>query len=117
MNREQTLDHFELQQDGVSNDQVEAIAAVEAHTLVHHRQGSLSFELDASFSQLGADTGLVGRFHEPWAEMSMHLDQRTDRLLRTIPKSPSPSALPPFLCHPRRRPGCRIFGENEGISQ
>jgi hypothetical protein len=86
-----------LQQDGASNDQVEAIDAVEPHTLIHHGQGSLSLELDASFSQLCADTGLVGRFHEPGAEMSMHLDQRNDRLLCTIP---NPLVLPSFLCHP-----------------
>ncbi len=47
----------------------------------------------------------------------MHLDQRTDHLVRPIPKS---SELSPFLCHPRvvgphSETAAAFFAESEGI--
>ncbi len=93
----QTLDRFQFQQDAVVNDQVQAIAAVQVQSFVVHRQRSLPLEFKLSFRELGAQTCFVRRFQESGTEMPLHLDQRADHRLCSIPKS---SDLPIFLCHP-----------------
>jgi hypothetical protein len=76
------------------SENIEPIATVEPHTLVHNRDWPLTFKLKAAEREFMGKTLFVCRLEEPRSEMSVHLDARTDNLLGAIIKS---SCLPVFL--------------------
>ncbi len=49
VNREQTLDRFELERDALCDDHIEPIPAVKVHPLVAYCKRSLPHELEPSF--------------------------------------------------------------------
>jgi hypothetical protein len=90
----ETLYSLDLDQQEVSEHDIEAVAAIQADALVDNRKGALAFELKAAQGQLVGQALFIRRFEQAGAEMAVHFDTRADDLLGTIIKS---SCLPVFL--------------------
>ena len=64
MNALEPLDRLNFNDDGVFDDEVESITAIEPLILVDDRQRSLSFDTQSAIYELKAKTSLVGIFEQ-----------------------------------------------------
>ena len=67
MQRQDTLDRFDLQDDLLRNDDIGDIGAVQADVIVDDRKRRLALERDGRLFELVAETRLVDRF-QLWSD-------------------------------------------------
>src|SRR5688500_9289853 len=96
MDWQEAFNDLELDEDAVTNDDVESVTTIHAHALVLDWKRSLALEREPTVRKLGAHARLICRLQQSWTKRAMDLDQRADDGLGTVLK---PSALPPFLFH------------------
>jgi hypothetical protein len=75
---------FELNDDQVFNEQINAVTAVDPYIPINNREGLLTVDLEAAFGQLEEHARLVRGLQQAWAKFSMHIDCGSDNLLREV---------------------------------
>ena len=80
MNRRGRIDGFDLDDDGVPHEEVDAIARVEFDIALHDGQHDLSRHGAAAARQLIGETMLISRFEQPWPQRGMDTKPRVDHL-------------------------------------
>jgi hypothetical protein len=100
MNRQETFDRLELDDDTLSDDEIEPVPAIDQSPLVGYRHRHLPFEREPANRKLPREARFVRRLQESGTYDTMYLDQSADDVLRTI-LEPSPLLL--FVFHPSRR--------------
>jgi hypothetical protein len=78
VDRQEPVDALDFHDEGVIDDQVEPIAAVERRALLLERQGPLALELEPEEREFVSYAMLVGRLEQPRPQVSVHLDAGTD---------------------------------------
>ncbi len=78
MDRQNMFDALEFQNDGVRSYDIDAVSAIERHSLVRDRERHLSSKSDSSEVQFVAEAFLEGRFHKAGTEFTMYFDRRTN---------------------------------------
>ena len=94
VHRQKPLDGLDLHDEALAEHAVETVAAVEPGTLVHNRDGTLTFKRQAAQRELMGQALFVRGLEQPRSEMAVHLQARANHLLGAIVK---PSCLPGFL--------------------
>src|SRR4051812_4241476 len=74
------LDGLHLDNDSVSDDQIETIAGIEPKALIFDRQVDLSPNRQSSPYELMREAMLIGRLQQTWAERPMDLDGAIEHL-------------------------------------
>src|ERR1043165_2135386 len=78
MHFHQSLDRFQLADDQIINDQVDAISTFYRHTFIKDRQGDLTCDLHPAFDQFISQTGFIGGFEKSRAQVTVHFDSGAD---------------------------------------
>ena len=78
MDRQDSLDCFQLDHDFVFNNEVDSVATVELHIFIDDRQLDLLPKVEAVKLQFAAHACLVCRFQKSRAENAMNLNSSRD---------------------------------------
>ena len=73
------VDGFDLNDHYVIDDKIETVACVEGKPAIHNGKRDLSFDLDATFSELIFEAMFVGGFEQSWPKGPVDLETRVDR--------------------------------------
>lgn len=89
---------FQLDDQGVLNEQVDSVVAVERRALVADSDRELPRVSDVPEFELTTEARFVSALEKPWSEVPMHLDAGADHLFGETPQI-LPPRLPVSLCH------------------
>jgi hypothetical protein len=81
---EQFLHGLDFDDDGVFDDEVEAVRGVEGDALVSERDGALALEADRAKRQFVREALFVDRLEEAGPQVAVYLDARANHGLGTI---------------------------------
>jgi hypothetical protein len=72
---------LDFNDDGVGDDEIDAVAAIEPDTAVDKRQRFLTLEGQAALQQVKGEAFLVARFEETRSEFSVDVESNADDAL------------------------------------
>ena len=73
------VDGFDLNDHYVIDNKIETVARVECKAAIHYGQRDLSFNLDATFSELIFEAMFIGGFEQSRPKRPMDLESRVNR--------------------------------------
>ena len=76
--RENDLDHFVFDDDGIIHDDVHAEGIVEGDAVINDRLSLLAHPFQTCFGDFVAETGFINAFDQPGSEVTMHGYRRAD---------------------------------------
>src|SRR5205823_4803643 len=82
MDRHQSLNGFQLQDESAFDDDIDPIPAIQPHRFVDHRQGYLTFKVYPSPTQLKTEAFLVRGLQQSGTKMAVNLDGEANNLVR-----------------------------------
>ena len=74
----ESVDSFQLNDEGIADQKVQAISAIQVDLAITDWKGHLPLKRDLQAPELMTETDLIGRFHKPWSEGPMDINSRSD---------------------------------------
>ena len=84
MDRHQTLDGFDLDDQLARDDQIHPVPAVKPHLLVEDWQSHLPIVGNACGTKFETQALLVRGLEQPWSQSAMHLNRQSNHALTQI---------------------------------
>ncbi len=81
MEARQAVNSLDLYDNGVLDDNVEAISDIEPSAVVDNWEWRLPSEGDSAHSEFVRQTVLVGRFQQSWTKRAVHFQSGIDDIL------------------------------------
>ncbi len=81
MKRQQTFNRFQLNDNAIGNNKVEAVTGIHTEPFIFDRQLQLADKSQIAKTQFHGETLLISRLKQSWPERTMHLDRSTNNLL------------------------------------
>jgi len=84
VNRQYLVNRLEFNNDGIFDQQINPITAVNVYAPIDQRKGLLSLHRQALFSQFKSEARLIRGFQESGSKLAMNPNSRPDNLLRQL---------------------------------